>query len=197
MLRLQAGYRIFLIFQIMIAKKKIIILSIIVIAAASAFWGVPSITVLKVNGKNISYGNFLKIKGALEKSNSFFEISMKEDPVEIAFLNLIEQDFLDILIDNVDRNILFESEKAVAEAIESTPNLSLDEASKKLYNLSAEDFKELVLIPQAKKNFLDKHFNEKGEDILMAWASLYGTATVKVYYPGYYWDTAEYTIKKK
>ena len=180
-------------------KKKKIFLIVIALVAVSALFGVKQIPVLKVNGKNISYGKFLKIKGAIEKSNSVPQLRLgpEGDFGEIALLNLVEQEFLDALIDSTDRNILFEAEKTVNEAIERTPNLSLGEASKELYNLSAEEFKSLVLIPQAKKNLLDKHFNEKGQDILMAWASLYGTATVKVYYPGYYWDTKEYTIKRK
>lgn len=178
-------------------KKKIIFLIITALVVVTAFFVVPKIPVLKVNGKNISYGKFLKIKGALEKFNSVSNLNLGDDIQEIALLNLIEQEFLDILIDNVDRNILFEAEKAVNEAIERTPNLSLDEASEELYNLSAQEFKSLVLIPQAKRDILDKYFKEKGDDILQAWASLYGTAPIKVYYPGYYWDTTEYTIKKK
>jgi len=178
-------------------NKKTIIFLIIVLVAISAFFAVQKIPVVKVNEKNISYGKFLKVKGALDKFDSVSELNLTYDVGEIALLNLIEQEFLDILIDNVDHNILFEAEKLVAEAIVSTPNLSLDEASKELYSLNAKDFKNLVLIPQAKKDLLDKYFKEKGQDILQAWASLYGTATIKVYYPGYYWDTTEYTIKKK
>ncbi len=178
-------------------KKKIIILSVLAVIAASAFFAVPKIPVLSISGKKVSYGNFLKIKGALEKFNDVSNVNLGDDLAQIALLNLIEQEFLDVLIDGADRNILFESEKIVDEAIERTPNLALDKASDELYGLSAEDFKRLVLFPQAKRDLLDRHFQEKGQDILQSWASLYGTASIKVYYPGYYWDTTEYTIKKK
>lgn len=178
-------------------KKKIVFLIVIGVVGLAAFFAVPKIPVLKVGEKSISYSKFLKVKGALDKFNSISKLNMGDDVAQIALLNLIEQKFLDILIDSADRNILFEAEKMVEKAIEQTPNLSLGEASEGLYNLSADDFKNLVLLPQAKKDLLDKYFKEKGKDILQAWASLYGTASIKVYYPGYYWDTKEYTIKKK
>lgn len=179
------------------SKKKITILIVILAVGASAFFAVPKIPVLKVNGKNIGYGKFLKIKRALEKFNKISKVNLGDNINQISLLNLMEQEFLDTFINNVDRNILFEAQKVVDKAIERTPNLTLDKASEELYDLNAKDFKNLVLLPQAKKDLLDKHFNEKGQDILRAWASLYGTASVKIYYPGYYWDTTEYTIKKK
>ena len=112
-------------------------------------------------------------------------------------MNLMEQEFLDILIDNIDHNLKIKAEEVVTEAIAKTPNLSLDEVSKELYGLSSEDFRKLVLLPQAKRDLLENYFKKNNQDIIQAWASLYGTASVKVYYPGYYWDTKEYAIKRK
>lgn len=174
------------------------ILTFVLVAALVLFFAVYSFTpVLLVESKRIGYSKFLKIRGALEKFNSLSNIKLNEDLNTIALMNLVEQEFLDILINNVDHNLEIEADKIVEEAVLKTEGLSLKKASEELYGLSSEDFKKLVLLPQAKRDLLDKHFKEKKEDILQAWASLYGTASIKVYYPGYYWDKEIYSIKKK
>lgn len=177
-------------------NKKIIIFVLIFISALffAAYNFAP---VISVEGKKASYSEFLKIKGALQKALSVGTSKIESDLNSVVMMNLVEQEFLDILIDNVDRNLSLRAEEIVLEAISKTPNLSLDKASEEIYGLSSKDFKRLVLLPQAKRDLLDNYFKEKHEDVLQAWASLYGTASIKVYYPGYYWDTETFEIKKK
>ncbi|MEK7560102.1 MAG: hypothetical protein AAB522_02280 [Patescibacteria group bacterium] len=182
----------------MFKGKKILIYTVILaVFVALAFAALKFVPVLSVEGKKVNYSKFLKIKNALDQSFSISKSSTSEDLNAVAMMNLVEQEFLDILIDNVDRNLVMKAQGLVEEAIQKTPNLSLNEASEKLYGLNSEDFKQLVLLPQAKRDILENYFKEKNRDILQSWASLYGTASVKVYYPGYYWDTTEYIIKKK
>lgn len=178
------------------SKNKKIILFVLVLSSA-LFTAYQFIPIISVEGKKVSYSEFLKIKSALYKALSISKSKVDGDLNAVAMMNLVEQEFLDILIDNVDRNLKVKAEEIVAEAISKTPNLSLSEVSEELYGLNSKDFKRLVLLPQAKRDLLDNYFKEKSEDILQAWASLYGTASIKVYYPGYYWDTKEYTIKRK
>lgn len=176
-------------------KKILIIVSAIVLAA---FWvGFRFVPVISVEGKMSSYSEFLKIRSALEKNTQVLKEKSKEDLNSVAMMNLLEQKLLDILIDNVDHNLKIKAEAMVLEAISKMPGLSLGEASEELYGLTSADFKRLVLLPQAKRDLLENYFKQKNQDIIQAWASLYGTATVKVYYPGYYWDTKEYSIKRK
>ena len=153
--------------------------------------------IISVEGQKVPYFEFLKIRSALEKALGSGATEVEGDLNSIALLNLVEQEFLDILIDSVDRNLGVKAEELVEEAILKTPNLALDKVSEEIYGLNSSDFKRLVLLPQAKRDLLDNYFKEKKQDVLQAWASLYGTASIKVYYPGYYWDTKEYTIKKK
>lgn len=179
------------------SKSKKTILLLLIMASSLFFAAYNFVPVISVESKKVNFREFLKIKSALEKALSTSAAKFDGDLNTIAMMNLIEQEFLDILIDNVDRNLKLKAEEIVREAISKTPNLSLDKASEEIYGLSSKDFKRLVLLPQAKRDILDSYFKNKNEDVLQAWASLYGTASIKVYYPGYYWDTKEYTIKKK
>lgn len=179
------------------SKNKKIIIFVLIFVLALFFVAYKFVPVLSVEGKRVNYTEFLKIKNALHKAFSVSKSQTDEDLNSIAMMNLVEQEFLDILIDNVDRNLHAKAEEIVEEAILKTPNLSLGEASEKLYGLSSQDFMRLVLLPQAKRDLLENYFKGKNEDILQAWASLYGTASIKVYYPGYYWDNKTYEIKKK
>src|SRR3989344_2084984 len=180
----------------MIKSKKIIIFVLVVLSAV-VFAGFRFIPVLSVQGKKANYSEFLKIKNAIEKTNTISKDKIIGDLNSLAMMNLMEQEFLDILIDNVDHNLKVKAEDIVSEAIIKTPDLSLDEVSEELYGLSSADFRKLVLLPQAKRDLLENYFKKNNQDIIQAWASLYGTASVKIYYPGYYWDTKEYAIKKK
>lgn len=178
-------------------KNKKILTFVLILVLALFFIAYKFAPIISVEGKKASYSEFLKIKGALQQAINTSTSKIDGDLNTVAMMNLIEQEFLDILIDNVDRNLKLKAEEIVLEAISKTPNLSLDKASEEIYGLSSKDFKRLVLLPQAKRDLLDNYFKEKHEDVLQAWASLYGTASIKVYYPGYYWDTETFEIKKK
>src|SRR3989344_3082855 len=178
-------------------KNKKIIIFVLVVLSASIFVGFRFVPVLSVQGKRASYSEFLKIRSAIEKTNFISKDKIPGDLNSVAMMNLMEQEFLDILIDSVDHNLKSKAEDIVAEAIAKTPDLSLDNVSEELYGLSSVDFKKLVLLPQAKRDLVENYFKKNNQDIIQAWTSLYGTASVKIYYPGYYWDTKEYAIKKK
>lgn len=179
------------------SKNKKIIIFVVLVVLVVIFTAYKFTPVISVEGKRAGYSEFLKIKGAIEKTNSISKVKINGDLNSIAMMNLMEQEFLDILIDKVDHNLKIKAEEIVSDAILKTPDLSLDDASKELYGLTSADFKKLVLLPQAKRDLLEDYFKKNNQDIVQAWASLYGTATIKIYYPGYYWDTKEYTIKRK
>lgn len=155
------------------------------------------IPVLKVEGRFLSYSDFLKVREALTHFDKISQTKNIKDPESLAFMNLIDQVFLDILIEQIDNNIKSEAKKIVEEAILKTENLSLGEAAHELYGLSEKDFKRIVLIPQAKKDLLSKKFDGKDEELLQRWDNFYSTASIKIYYPGYYWDIGEHIVKKK
>ena len=179
------------------SKNKKIIIFVLIFISALLFAAFRFVPVLSVDGKRANYSDFLKIKNAIEKTNNISKDKMTGDLNSIAMMNLMEQEFLDILIDNIDHNLKIKAEEVVSDAISKTPGLSLGDVSKELYGLSSADFRKLVLLPQAKRDLLENYFKKNNQDIIQAWASLYGTASVKIYYPGYYWDTKEYAIKKK
>ena len=82
------------------------------------------------------------------------------------------------------------------EAIKTTPNLSLGKASKKIYGLSEPDFKRLVLLPQAEKDLLTKHYEYNPAELENLLNDLAKNAQIKIYYPGYEWSDGEVRIKK-
>ena len=102
---------------------------------------------------------------------------------------------MDKLISQIDTTLDKKADDLVKQSIDQSPNLQLDTAARKLYGLSAEDFKELVLIPQAKRDLLTERFKDNQEQLNQMWEDLVKTADIKVYYPGYKWEGGE--IKKK
>jgi len=67
----------------------------------------------------------------------------------------------------------------------------LEEAANKLYGLSAADFKKFVLIPEAEKDLLIKHYEYNPSELDDLWDFWTRNANVKIYYPGYYWESGE------
>lgn len=163
-------------------------------AAVAAYGFVP---VMKVGGKTIVFAEYLKVYSAL---NSYDKISKRSaaPSAEItrrALETLVENRFLEILAERTSTDFKKEAERLVEESIKTTLNLSLGEASKKIYGLSEADFKSLVLLPQAEKDLLTKHYEYNPAELQNLLNDLAKNAQIKIYYPGFYWD-GEVKIKK-
>src|SRR3989344_9518630 len=112
------------------SKNKKIIIFVLIFISALLFAAFRFVPVLSVDGKRANYSDFLKIKNAIEKTNNISKDKMTGDLNSIAMMNLMEQEFLDILIDNIDHNLKIKAEEVVSDAISKTPGLSLGDVSK-------------------------------------------------------------------
>ena len=156
--------------------------------------------VLKVEGEHVSYSGFLKVYRGIEAAERLAKKNQPATAQELtkrAFETIIENKFLDIIVKKTNSSLKNEARGNVEQAILESKDLALEEAAQKLYGLSAADFKKLVLIPAAEKDLLFKHYQYNTSELDALWEDLNQRAEIKIYYPGYYWDTTEYTIKKK
>ena len=164
-------------------------------AAIAAYGFVP---VMKIGGKTIVFAEYLKAYSAIK---SYDKISRRSaaPAAEItrqALEVLVENRFLDILAERTSTDFKKEAEKLVEDSIKTTPNLSLGEASEKIYGLNEADFKRLVLLPQAEKDLLTKHYSYNPAELENLLNDLAKNAQIKIYYPGYEWKDGEVRIKK-
>lgn len=180
-----------------IRKKYFILALVILFTLGVSALGFGFVPVLRIEGKNVSYIYFLKLYGAFE---SYDKLS-RHEPVgskEItrrAFFKIIEDKMLDILVTKTNADFMRKSEELVERAILETKNLELGEASRTLYGLSAAEFKKLVLVPQAKKDLLVKHYEYNPAELEKLWNATAQNLKVKIYYPGFYWENGEVKIK--
>ena len=186
-------------FPKILKKKSVIILAVIILLGVAALAAFDFTPVISINGERASLSEFLKVQSAvrhmdMNENGGALKIS-DEEVKQRVFGNIIDKVFLDVLIDQIDASLAKKADDLVKQAIEQSPNLQLDTAARKLYGLSAEDFKELVLIPQAKRDLLTERFKDNPEQLNQMWEDLVKTADIKVYYPGYKWEGGE--IKKK
>lgn len=174
-------------------KRNFIIASALFLFLSAAVFGYGFTPILKVESEYVTYAKFLKIYGAFK---TYDQISQKNitDDKELkrrALASLVEDRFIDLLIQKTNANLKLEAQNNVEKAILDMKDFSLDEAASKLYGLSAADFKKFVLIPEAEKDLLIKHYEYNPSDLDGLWDQLGEVAEVKIYYPGYYWEKGE------
>ena len=164
-------------------------------AALAAYGFVP---VMKIDGKTIAFSEYLKAYSAIKSYDKIAQRSAtpSEEIKRLALGVLVENRFLDTLSERTSADFKQEAERLVEESIKTTPNLSLGEASKKIYGLGEADFKRLVLLPQAKRDLLTKHYKYNPAELETLWNDLAKNAEVKIYYPGYEWRGGEVQMKK-
>ncbi|MDP3935035.1 MAG: hypothetical protein Q8Q46_02375 [Candidatus Giovannonibacteria bacterium] len=178
-------------------KKNITILLAVLFLGAVSYISFGFLPVLKVEGTSAGYSEFQKVYGAI---GAFDKISRKsasppEDLKKMALESMIESKLLDELIKEANPELAKKAEELVQKTLLENKNLSLDEASKKLYRISAADFQKLVLLPQAKKDALSDYYESNPERLADLWTALLKTAKIQIYYPGFYWEGGEVKIK--
>jgi len=117
--------------------------------------------------------------------------------------NELKRAVLDNLIENIliDKELKKESssididelaDKKIEEAIRGK---SVKEEAKTLYGFSYKEFKERVLIPQAKKEILETNFLSKGENFEGKIIEVKSKAKVMIFLLGFEWNGKEVIIK--
>jgi len=186
-------------FPSFLKKKSVIIFAIIILLGMSALAVFDFAPVISIDGERVGLADFLKVQSAvrhMDMNGNGGVLKLSDEEVkQRVFGNIIDKVFLDKLISQIDTTLDKKADDLVKQSIDQSPNLQLDTAARKLYGLSAEDFKELVLIPQAKRDLLTERFKDNQEQLNQMWEDLVKTADIKVYYPGYKWEGGE--IKKK
>lgn len=181
-------------------KKKYIVVSVIVLlAAGTAIWFFWSAPVMSVEGKQVSTGEFLKIKSAISHFNSVSRASATSTlPAELnrqVLGNLIEIMLVNKMVAETDPTINQRAEDLVRQVVADNASFSVSEAANRLYGLSEKDFTDLVLIPQAKRNLLLAHFKDDQAKLNDLWDTTNKIANIKIYYPGFYWADGEVKTK--
>lgn len=183
-----------------ILKRKSVITAVAAVFLISMFMMLYGFApVISIDGKRVGLSEFLKVQSAIrnmDKMSNKGVLKLSDEEVkERVFGNIIDKAFLDKLISKTDASLMTKAEELVAKSIAENPDLRLDEAARKLYGLSAEDFTELVLLPQAKRDLLSQRFKDNPEQLNQMWEDLVKNSDIKIYYPGYKWENGE--IKKK
>ncbi len=182
------------------ARKKIIILvltAVGVVGVAMLFFGF--LPVITVGGASVSLSELLKIEGALSKFDRLSQRTPSSDSAinKKAIGNIIEQKFLDILIQNTDTGLTTQAQKLVEDTVHDSQNkgIAISQAADTLYGLSESDFKKYILLPQAKRDVLVAYFNNDQSRLKQSWTAIYKNTAVKIYYPGYHWQNGEVKTK--
>ncbi|MDO8522678.1 MAG: hypothetical protein Q7S12_00105 [bacterium] len=180
-------------------KKYTIILAAVFLLAGAAIWFFGFAPVMSVEGKNVSMGEFSKIKSAISRYDEVSHaVGTSTLPVEVnkrVLGNIIDRALTDELIQKVDSSINQKAIDRVNETVSKNTTFSLADAAEKLYGLSEQDFKDLVLVPLTKKNLLLEHFKDDPGQLNIISDNLVKTANIKIYYPGYSWENGE--VKSK
>ena len=179
-------------------QKYVIAVLLVLFLGGAAIISYGFVPVMKVEGKFVTLAQFLKVYSAIRRFDGISQKtpSTDADLKKRAFMNIIETRFLDIVVEKTGVGLRQEAgnlaEKAVAER-----KSEFEEASQRLYGLSAAEFEKLVLLPQAEKEVLEKHYENNQADLEKNWAEIYKTSEVKIYYPGFEWKDGEVKIKNK
>lgn len=172
---------------------------ILVIGIGAALWFFGFAPVLSVEGKNVNAGEFAKIEAAITQFNTVSHASATSTlPVEIkkqVLGNLIDRMLLDKLVAQTDPSISQKAADLVKDTIAKNTNFSIADAAQKLYGLSVDDFTDLVLIPQAKRNLVAEHYKDDPSKLNAIWDDLTKNSKVTIYYPGFYYENGEVKVK--
>ena len=180
-----------------IRKKYIVIPVVILFLGAVTYAAFGFLPVLSVEGKRVSYGQFLKMYGAYQYYDKVAEreAAPNKELRKLVLQGFVEDILLDKLIQKTNSDFDNQAKDLVERAIADSKDLALGEATKQLYGLSTADFKKLILIPEAKKNLLAKHYETSPDELERVWNEIIQNADVKVYYPGYLWEQGMVKVK--
>lgn len=178
-------------------RRGFVFASALLFIVSVAVFGYGFMPILKVEGEFITYSKFLKVYGAFKSYDRILQQTMTDDKAlkKRALESLIEDRFIGILIQKTNANLKFEARQNVEKAVLDMKDFSLEEAARKLYGLSASDFKKFVLVPEAEKDLLIKHYEYNKSELDGLWDQLERAAQVKIYYPGFYWENGEVKTK--
>ena len=179
-------------------KRYILIFIALAIIGGAGVISYGFLPMLKVEGEYVSYSGFLKVYRGVEAADRLAKKNPPATSQELtrrAFETIIDNKFLDVAVRKTNAGIKDEARKNVEQAVLESKDLSLEEAARKLYGLSAADFKKLVLIPAAEKDLLFKHYEYNTSELDALWDDLSQHGEVKIYYPGYEWRDGEVKIK--
>src|SRR3989344_5828865 len=140
------------------------------------------------------FGALIYYKNALDVYDSDSDL-INADEVK----NEIKRAVLDNLIENIliDKELKSElssfninelTDKKIEEAIRGK---SVKEEAKTLYGFSYKEFKDRVMVPQAKKEILETNFLSKGEKFEEKIAEAKSKAKVAIFLSGFQWNGKE------
>lgn len=180
-------------------KYLLALVTVLALGIGAALWFFGFSPVLSVEGRSANMSEFLKLQSAITQFDKISHANSTSTPlVEIkkqVLGNIIDRMLLDKLVKEIDPSINQKSKDLVRQTVESNQDFSLSEASRKLYGLTEEDFIDLVLIPQAKRNLLAQHFKDEPLKINEIWDNAMKSVDVKIFYPGFYWENGEVKAK--
>ncbi|PIR70275.1 MAG: hypothetical protein COU46_02355 [Candidatus Niyogibacteria bacterium CG10_big_fil_rev_8_21_14_0_10_42_19] len=186
------------IFRYYKAMKKKIILGILLLALVFLFiYSKGWYVVAKVDKSYLWASEYYQRVGSLEKLKS---VSKNDALAEI----ITKKNILEGMIENSIINAEFSkkdlseehAEKIITDAL-SNKSSTIAEASQKLYGLKLNDFKKLILLPQAKQDILatdmeknginfDKWINERSREV-----------SVKIYFLPWMWENGQLVDKSR
>jgi len=131
-------------------------------------------TQLRANGK--------KPIDFLSSGNAEVLLQIKRETLQA----LIEDEFFKQEGKKLTEGFDLSSRQLAEEAVQKGENM--DKAAKLAYDLSLADFKELVLLPQARRDFLKEILAEKGQDFDKWMSETIKKKTVRLFFTPFKWS---------
>lgn len=156
--------------------------------------------IAKVNGDFLWHREFSAYQGAFNRFRANIE-SVNPSSPSLGFQNIKEEDLTTSLLEElIVRKIIFgvgnksfanfnkNAEDIMGEALGGQEAKSLTEAAKTLYGLSLAEFRELILLPEAREIALRRSIESSGQNYEEWFLQQLKTADVKIYFYDYQWE---------
>lgn len=156
--------------------------------------------IAKINGGLLWHWEFSAYQGAFNRFRANIESQNQPSP-SLGFQNIKDADLtMSLLEELIVRKIIFRigdksfthfnknAEDIIGEALGGKEAQSLSEAAKTLYGLSFAEFKELILLPEAREIALRRSIESSGQNYEEWFLQQLKTADVKIYFYDYQWE---------
>ncbi|MDP3762733.1 MAG: hypothetical protein Q8Q97_01495 [bacterium] len=166
-------------------------LAIILISAVFVY-GQALVPALRVNGETLSWRDFFRRLDGFSRYKVLSDQKISDLDLERGVLLSFTEEALikgELSLRGISDG---DVEKFVAGKVNAADIPNLDAASRRLYGWGFEDFKKLVLYPQARLLMLMEEFSAQGGDAASRLDQSLQTAKISVYLPRWKWSGGEF-----
>ena len=187
-------------------KYFVFILGGVVVAGLLLFFA-GLFPVASVNGEFLWSREFSAYGDAFNRFRANIERASSPDAPSLGFEGVAEEDItMSLLEELIVRKIVFkEGSKSFADFNKNAEGImtealggqgtQLEEAARTLYGLDLEEFKKLILLPEAREIALKRLIEESGQNYKEWFLERLEAADVKIYFYDYRWEDGKLVSK--